>query len=475
MNTQGLSKTNSLSSRHKKGSYSADLTLRKSTFHDIKVALKKTARKESISVPRKKTEQEKTLITDQLVAALSKLPTAHDAQPTIRHVTLIENQRGLFVFGQPNFSRNILFQWDPHGWTDETHQDTMYDPNKYALPGPQWEWLDDKFYVNMSHNVDERGWQYSVTFRWGKWKGQPDVWKSFVRRRFWVRRMRLLPEVKHYNPEFSDKRTPRSQTTYKPMVKRSDKEFNGRFESGSPVFKLALKEEAKKEFLGWEGIIDVRSPLLPWSYVKAHSSHFDCGDVHGNLENVMRDNVAFFNFQRFSRIIKATQIDRQRLDLWEWWLGVSAEIPEPTDDMETVDGDASLVALQKTMDPAVAWEEDEEPPRPEPDDVWDLVERHLDPILATFQFQRSAIEFLALLKDVHEKEVTNHRHEGSFPKELSPFHLHGSSEEMGPNMKGREKDIWYNRPRYQFWQQVEERKHELRRHEIIRASSSSLT
>ncbi|KAL9085808.1 MAG: hypothetical protein Q9165_007440 [Trypethelium subeluteriae] len=146
---------------------------------------------------------------------------------------LYENQRGTFLFGVPFFSSNSLLQLDPKAWqtcdpTDHrSPSDTVIDQPKTQpspsansksphqkrahqpllrpspvditnaqVPDPCWEWGWPSWYVDMAHDVDEEGWEYSFSFgtppyRSYGWHGsQKPWWHAFVRRRRWIRMRR---------------------------------------------------------------------------------------------------------------------------------------------------------------------------------------------------------------------------------------------------------------------------------------------
>ncbi|KAI9685625.1 MAG: hypothetical protein M1820_010781 [Bogoriella megaspora] len=155
---------------------------------------------------------------------------------------LYENQRGSFIFGIPLFSSNSLLQIDPTSWqtcdpanrngpssksTDDSNSDplmrnepqanaqsksnskskkpkrqiqpvfrpSIVDITNAQVPDPCWEWVWPCWYVDMAHDVDEEGWEYSFSFgtpykSYG-WHGtQKPWWHSFVRRRRWIRMRR---------------------------------------------------------------------------------------------------------------------------------------------------------------------------------------------------------------------------------------------------------------------------------------------
>ncbi|KAL1648506.1 hypothetical protein SLS58_002261 [Diplodia intermedia] len=102
---------------------------------------------------------------------------------------LYENQRGSFFFGIPLFSSKSLLNFDPAPWVDGKHKQVPVNITNAAVPDPSWEWSWPSWYVDMSQDVDEEGWQYSFSFRHGfAWHGTHPWLHSFVRRRRWLRK-----------------------------------------------------------------------------------------------------------------------------------------------------------------------------------------------------------------------------------------------------------------------------------------------
>jgi hypothetical protein len=103
---------------------------------------------------------------------------------------LYENQRGWFVFGIPLFSSKALwnFRLDQAAWVDANFKPSAVNITNAQLPDPSWKWDWKSWYVDMSHDVDEEGWQYSLWFRGAAWHGNHPWFHSFVRRRRWVRK-----------------------------------------------------------------------------------------------------------------------------------------------------------------------------------------------------------------------------------------------------------------------------------------------
>lgn len=102
---------------------------------------------------------------------------------------LYENQRGSWFFGKPLFSSNSLLNFDSASWTDSLHHPSPVDITNAQLPDPSWHWCWNRWYVDMSADVDEQGWQYSFMFQNRfLWHGTHPWFHSFVRRRKWVRK-----------------------------------------------------------------------------------------------------------------------------------------------------------------------------------------------------------------------------------------------------------------------------------------------
>ncbi|KIW89074.1 uncharacterized protein Z519_10559 [Cladophialophora bantiana CBS 173.52] len=102
---------------------------------------------------------------------------------------LYENQRGWFFCGIPLYSHSSLLPPDPSPWTTKDLKDSAVNITNAQVPDPTWEWAWNNWYVDMSHDVDEQGWQYSFAFghNW-TWHGTHPWFHSFVRRRRWLRK-----------------------------------------------------------------------------------------------------------------------------------------------------------------------------------------------------------------------------------------------------------------------------------------------
>lgn len=118
--------------------------------------------------------------------------------PPDSHIDILyENQRGWFVFGIPLFSSKALWNLriDQSPWVDAKFKPSPVNITNAQVPDPSWKWDWKSWYVDMSHDVDEEGWEYSLWFRGAAWHGNHPWFHSFVRRRRWLRK-----RVKHKLP-----------------------------------------------------------------------------------------------------------------------------------------------------------------------------------------------------------------------------------------------------------------------------------
>lgn len=130
----------------------------------------------------------------------------HD-QDTVVDI-LYENQRGAFLFGIPKYSHSSLMpRFDPKPWQNAQFRTSPVDIRNAQVPDPAWEWAWKSWYVDMSRDVDDEGWEYSLEFS-GKsgWHGNHPWFHSFVRRRRWLR-MRRRKGAGHRTKEKSHELT----------------------------------------------------------------------------------------------------------------------------------------------------------------------------------------------------------------------------------------------------------------------------
>ncbi|KAI4113967.1 MAG: hypothetical protein LQ345_005167 [Seirophora villosa] len=126
----------------------------------------------------------------QKKAAKSKKTTRETlSTPDTMIDVLYENQRGWFLFGMPLYSSASLLNFDPAGWQTSLFQDSPVNITNAQVPDPSWEWAWRTWYVDMSHDVDEEGWEYSFSFQPRfAWHGSHPWFHSFARRRRWLRK-----------------------------------------------------------------------------------------------------------------------------------------------------------------------------------------------------------------------------------------------------------------------------------------------
>lgn len=104
---------------------------------------------------------------------------------------VIENQRGLKMFGIPVFSdKSLVPLLDPSNFQAIDGKNLRLINNNLhnlPLPGLNWQWDWDTWYILMLNDVDDQGWIYSKwLFRSHHWKGKY-YFGNFIRRRVWIR------------------------------------------------------------------------------------------------------------------------------------------------------------------------------------------------------------------------------------------------------------------------------------------------
>ncbi|KAL1854226.1 hypothetical protein Plec18170_004990 [Paecilomyces lecythidis] len=129
----------------------------------------------------------RTASDSQTEDGLTKTETA-DIGGSSQLDVLYENQRGTFFFGIPLYSHKSLLNLDPAPWVTQDFKESPVDITNAQVPDPSWEWAWKTWYVDMSGDVDEEGWEYSFSFSIKKaWHGTHPWFHSWVRRRRWVR------------------------------------------------------------------------------------------------------------------------------------------------------------------------------------------------------------------------------------------------------------------------------------------------
>ena len=217
----------------------------------------------------------------------------------------------------------------------------------------------------------------------------------------------------------------------------------------------ALEDAVADDPPGMPDISIIEHPIVP---AKASDSR-----------TLTRDALVEVNFRRVLRVLRACKLDRQKLELWRLWLGAdvashTAEEPlledlrllglaaqSATTLHEKAFAEKRLRALRRWRASSIL---------PDPNDVWDVVERRLDPLMMTFEFQGSRAVLIRLLLSQHSVTHPGHvfredRPAGRLhvPSELSPFHQHGDRSELADGLHSVDAQIWRHAqlPRLQFW------------------------
>ncbi|KAK9729625.1 hypothetical protein K7432_000143 [Basidiobolus ranarum] len=126
---------------------------------------------------------------------------SEEEEQRIKVEILYENQRGIWACGTPYFSFKMLNPFDSPPWTDKYQRFSPVDIHSAQLPDPNWVWADPYWYIDKSEDVDEDGWEYSIIFQSNSWHGEYRFFRSFVRRRKWIRHRQL----KDCKPTFADR------------------------------------------------------------------------------------------------------------------------------------------------------------------------------------------------------------------------------------------------------------------------------
>ncbi|KAG0082059.1 hypothetical protein BGZ92_011918 [Podila epicladia] len=116
-----------------------------------------------------------------------QLPTDPPPEGDFVYEFLYQHQRGAFFLGTPKFSSKSLLPVDPDEWTDSRFETSAMDVTDFELPDPSWEWVHKSWLVDMTGDVDEDGWEYAMTFHGSPWHGNYEIFRSFARRRRWLR------------------------------------------------------------------------------------------------------------------------------------------------------------------------------------------------------------------------------------------------------------------------------------------------
>ena len=157
---------------------------------------------------------------------------------------LYENQRGIFFFGIPKYSSSSLLPSDPKPWQNNQFRTSPVDIRNAQVPDPSWEWAWKSWYVDMSRDVDEEGWEYSFQFAGNfAWHGNHPWFHSFVRRRRWLR-MRRRRDTHHHTKEKAHQLTEEYFTIHPRTLRAPSEDFS---KAASEMARLSEKFEEEVE------------------------------------------------------------------------------------------------------------------------------------------------------------------------------------------------------------------------------------
>ncbi|KAI9258804.1 hypothetical protein BDA99DRAFT_538729 [Phascolomyces articulosus] len=155
--------------------------------------------RELIRKPRQQKHQH------DLTLPLPSLPDDAGSPDDYVYDILYECQRGSWMVG---YSSKTLLQFDASPWCDANMEYTPMDTKTYQLPDPTWQWVSKEWMVDMSNDVDEAGWQYSLKFHGAVWHGNYKHFRSFVRRRRWIRLRRRLSDPEETKKQIQKQQKP---------------------------------------------------------------------------------------------------------------------------------------------------------------------------------------------------------------------------------------------------------------------------
>ena len=252
---------------------------------------------------------------------------------------LYENQRGAFLCGIPLYSSNSLLNLDPASWQTANFQDSAVNITNFQLPDPSWVWDWKTWYVDMSHDVDELGWEYSFSFnKFYAWHGNHPWWTSFVRRRRWLRRrVRIhhhLSDVKqlsmsqahmltedYFTIHAANRRSSQDSSANRSTVIMAPKNDEGEDENSEITNVLALMTALKKANVDREKIAAVTAFL-------------DQGDdelyyLADNMPKIMEDFIYQSSRRQLQNFLLQTLDNATRSQEQEEGKGKGKEVSDP--------------------------------------------------------------------------------------------------------------------------------------------------
>lgn len=120
--------------------------------------------------------------------------------------------------------------------------------------------------------------------------------------------------------------------------------------------------------------IDAWNPYHSWYRLYKNKTPSDSD------ERAFKDHIVHANFIRCAKVlVRKMTVDRQRVLLWQWWLGTCEESDLATLDEDPDDADSEAAARSGGDSPSSGIGLDKPRNRERPDirDVWDLLERRV--------------------------------------------------------------------------------------------------
>lgn len=226
--------------------------------------------------------------------ATDLLKAGDNQEPNTELEVLHENQRGWFFFGIPFYSSRSLLQFDPPAWVNKDYRESPVNITNAQLPDPSWEWTWPTWYVDMSDDVDEEGWQYSFSFlpKFG-WHGTHPWFHSYVRRRRWVRL--------------------RAKKKYAQLKNGSDQ----------TDFHMAHLLNEDYFTIHSEAPPSVEPSITPPTATNVPSPSYIRRDLGGLPERYAEDNID--NIPRLLEVVKNAIVDREKIEALKKFLAQGGE------------------------------------------------------------------------------------------------------------------------------------------------------
>ncbi|KAK3707815.1 hypothetical protein LTR37_011817 [Vermiconidia calcicola] len=243
-----------------------------------------------------------------------KLGNGRDDEDTVVDI-LYENQRGFFWFGKPRYSTSTLGPTDPRPWQNGQFRTSPVDIRNAQVPDPSWEWAWKSWYVDMSRDVDEQGWEYSFQFAGNfAWHGSHPWFHSFVRRRRWLRMRRRKVDIQHRTKEKAHEFTAEYFTIHPKMVRRGSGDVSKMAESELARLLRQSEDEAVEKM----DIVDIGSLILALKkaavdrekLVAVRKFFESGGDELFYLSDRMQEIMSLFIFQSSRRQLLTDLLNR---------------------------------------------------------------------------------------------------------------------------------------------------------------------